>query len=390
MPFIRRADAADEIVLASLYDLSGAFEEVGKQMYDTLTLAVEEINASGGLVGKKVRVISYDLQSNLLVSAQYAQQAALKDRAAVVHGGITSASREVIRPVLDKYKTLYFYDTPYEGGVCDRNTFCVSTTPAQTVEKLIDYACKNWGKKGYTLAANYNYGQITADWVKKFTRDHGGDVLGTEFFPFDVTNFGSTLAKIQSAQPDWVISVLVGGTPLTFYRQFAAAGLNKKIHVCSTTFGSSNEEKVLTANESNGVVVCYNYLQAIDTPANKAFLKRFHARFGQNYPTLSELPMSSYQGVYLWAAGVKKAGSADRMKVIKALESGITLDMPSGKITMDGATHHVTQDVHLAIYQDKVPKVIATYPQQPPADTAAVCNLFKNPRDNQQYVINVK
>ncbi len=389
LPFVRRAAAADDIVLASLYDLSGPFEESGKQMFDTLTLAVEEINGAGGLLGKKIRIVSYDLQSNLQVSAQYAQQAALKDRAAVVHGGITSASREVIRPVLDKYKTLYFYDTPYEGGVCDRNTFCVSTTPAQTVEKLIDYACKNWGKKGYTLAANYNYGQITADWVKKFARDRGGAVLGTEFFPFDVTDFGSTLAKIQAAAPDWVISVLVGGTPLTFYRQFAAAGLNGKIHVCSTTFGSANEEAVLTAGESEGILVCYNYLQTLDNPLNTAFLQRFHARFGSNYPPLAELPMSSYQGVHMWAAGVRKAGSIDRMKVIAALESGITLDMPSGKFTMDGATHHCTQDVHLAVYHDKVPQVIETFAQVAPADTAAVCNLVKNPGDDRQYVIKV-
>jgi urea transport system substrate-binding protein len=389
MPFIRRAAAADEIVLASLYDLSGAFEEVGKVMFDTLTLAVEEINGAGGLIGKKIRVISYDLQGNLQLGSQYSQQAALKDKADVVHGGISSASREVIRPVLDKYKTLYFYDTPYEGGVCDRNTFCVSTTPSQTVAPLIAYACKTWGKKGYTLAANYNYGQITSEWVKKFTRDNGGEVLGTEFFPFDVTNFGSTLAKIQAAQPDWIIAVLVGGTPLAFYRQFAAAGLNSKIHVCSTTFGGSNEQAILTANESDGIAVCYNYIEPIDNPENKAFLKRFHARFGDNYPPLAELAMSSYQGVHLWAEGVRKAGSTDRMKVIQALEKGISLDMPSGKCTMDGATHHVTQDVHLAVYHDKVPRVLETYPQAPPSDTAAVCNLSKNPNDNQQYIIKV-
>ncbi len=159
--------------------------------------------------------------------------------------------------------------------------------------------------------------------------------------------------------------------------------------MCSTTFGGSNEEAVLTTNESDGIVVCYNYLEQIKSPANEVFLKRFHARFGNKYPSLTELPMASYQGVHLWAAGVKKAGSAERMKVIKALESGITLDMPSGKITMDGATHHVTQDVHLAVYKDKVPIVIDTFPQQPPADTAAVCNLFKNPNDNKQYVIKV-
>lgn len=389
MPFVKSAAAADEIVMASLYDLSGAFEDVGKPMNDTLTLAVEDINKAGGLLGKQVKVVTYDLQSNLQVSAQYAQQAALRDKVAVVHGGISSASREVMRPILDKYKTLYFYDTPYEGGVCDRNTFCVSTTPSQTVAKLISHACKTWGKRGYILAADYNYGQITSDWVKKFTKDEGGEILGTEFFPFDVTNFGSTLAKIQAVSPDWVVTVLVGGTPLAFYRQFAAAGLNKKIKVCSTTFGSGNETAVLTASESDGIVVCYNYMETIENPQNTEFLKRFHARFGDKYPPLSELPMSSYQGVQMWAAAVRKAGSADRMKVIQALEGGISLDMPSGKFTMDGITHHCTQDVHLAEYKDKVPKIIATYAQEPPSDTAAVCNLAKSPNDNQQYVIKV-
>ncbi len=89
---------------------------------------------------------------------QFAQQAALKDKVAVVHGGITSASREVIRPVLDKFKTLYFYNTQYEGGVCDRNQFDTGVTPAQTVEKLVPYAMKKWGKKVYVIAADYNYG----------------------------------------------------------------------------------------------------------------------------------------------------------------------------------------------------------------------------------------
>jgi len=389
MPFIARAEAASDIVLASLYDLSGINQEVGKGMFDTLSFAVDEINEGGGLLGRKIRVISYDMQGNLQLGSQYAQQAALKDRADVVHGGITSASREVIRPVLDKYKTLYFYDTPYEGGVCDRNIFCVACTPAQTVEKTIAYATKNWGKKGYTLAANYNYGQITADWVKKYARDNGGEVLGTEFFPFDVTNFGSTLAKIQAAQPDWIIAVLVGGTPLAFYRQFAAAGLNSKIHICSTTFGSSNEVSILAANEVEGIVVCYNYLEVIDNAKNRDFVTRFRAKFGANYPPLAELAMSSYQGIHLWAEGVRRAGTTERMKVIEALESGITLDMPSGKIYLDPATHHVTQDVHLAVYHDKMPKIIETFAQLPPSDTAAVCNLTKNPNDNQQYVIKV-
>jgi ABC-type branched-subunit amino acid transport system substrate-binding protein len=117
---IRQATASDPIVIASMYDLSGGLEAAGKPMYDVLNFAVDEMNASGGLLGREIKVVSFDTQTNMQLYAQYAQEAALKNKVAVVHGGITSASREVIRPVLDKYKTLYFYDMPYEGGVCSR------------------------------------------------------------------------------------------------------------------------------------------------------------------------------------------------------------------------------------------------------------------------------
>jgi urea transport system substrate-binding protein len=137
--------AEDPISVASIHDLSGGLDIYGKPMVDALTLAVEEANAAGGLLGRQIKLINYDTQSNMQLYTQFAQQAALKDKVAVVHGGITSASREVIRPVLDRFKTLYFYNTQYEGGVCDRNNFDTGVTPAQTVEKLVPYAMKKWG-----------------------------------------------------------------------------------------------------------------------------------------------------------------------------------------------------------------------------------------------------
>ena len=94
----------------------------------------------------------------------------------MVHGGITSASREAIRPILHRFNTLYFYNTQYEGGVCDRNIFCTGSTPAQNVQKLIPYVMKKWGKKLYIVAADYNYGQITSKWITKYAREGGGEV----------------------------------------------------------------------------------------------------------------------------------------------------------------------------------------------------------------------
>jgi branched-chain amino acid transport system substrate-binding protein len=383
------AFAADEIKVASIHDLSGGLDIYGKPMVDALTLAVEEANAAGGLLGRQIKLISYDPQSNMQLYTQFAQQAALKDKVAVVHGGITSASREVIRPVLDRFKTLYFYNTQYEGGVCDRDQFDTGVTPAQTVEKLVPHAMKKWGKKVYVIAADYNYGQITSQWVKKYVLENGGEVASIDFFPLDVTNFGSTISKIQAAKPDFVWSALVGGAHISFYRQWAAAGMHASIPMASTTFAVGNEHIVLSPNECNGMLICYNYFQDLKNPVNQAFVASFHKRFGADYPNITELAMGTYQGFRLWAEGVKKAGSIDRMKVIEALETGISIDAPSGKVTIDPPTHHCILDVHIAEVNNKKLNVLEDFPQQRPTDTAAVCNLIKNPNDNQQYVIKI-
>jgi branched-chain amino acid transport system substrate-binding protein len=382
-----RGHAADPIKVASIHDLSGGLDIYGKPMVDALTLAVEETNAAGGLIGRQIKLVSYDPQSNMQLYTQYAQDAALKEKVAVVHGGITSASREVIRPVLDRFKTLYFYNTQYEGGVCDRNQFDTGVTPAQTVQKLVPYSMKKWGKKVYIVAADYNYGQITSEWVKKYVKDNGGETLATEFFPLDVTNFGPSIAKIQAAGPDFVWSALVGGAHISFYRQWAAAGMNKKIPMASTTFAVGNEHIVLSPEECNGMLICYNYFQDLKNPQNTAFVERFHKRFGADYPNITELAMGTWQGFHLWADAVKKANSIDRMKVIEALEAPISIDAPSGKVTIDAQTHHCILDVHIAEVRDKKLNVLEDFSQQPPADTAAVCNLKKNPNDKRQYVI---
>ncbi|MCG8694496.1 MAG: transporter substrate-binding protein [Minwuiales bacterium] len=385
----RVAQAADEIVVSQIHDQSGIFDIYGNPMVETFNLAVDEINASGGLLGKQVRSINYDPQSKMELYGQYAQQSALKDRVSVVHGGITSASREVIRPVLRRYNTLYFYNTLYEGGVCDRNTFCTGTTPAQTVEKLVPYVTKNFGKKVYILAADYNYGQITAKWVTKFVRDNGGEVVETEFFPLDVTNFGPTIQKIQAAKPDSVMSALVGGAHLSFYRQWHASGMKNEIPIASTTFGAGNEHIVLTEEEGNGIVYACGYFMELDTPDSKAYVARFAKKYGENHSYLTELPTATYEGVMLWAEAVKKAGTTDRMKVIEALEDNLSIDGPTGKVTVDPKTHHVIRSALIAECHNKGFRLLESHENQFPSDTAAFCDLEENPNDNTHYEIKI-
>jgi urea transport system substrate-binding protein len=382
---------ADPIKVVGIHDASGGLDIYGKPMIACLEFAVDEANAAGGLLGRQIQLINYDPQSNIQLYTQFATQAATKDHAAVVHAGITSASREAIRPILHRFETLYFYNTQYEGGVCDRNTFCTGSTPAQNVNKLVPYITKKWGKKIYILAADYNYGQITSKWITKYTREAGGEVLAVDFFPLDVTNFGPAISKIQAAKPDVVVSVLVGGAHVSFYRQWAASGMKAQIPLASTTFGGGNESLLLSPGEGDGIVCAFSYFQELDNPMNKAFLQRFHAKMGPDAPYLgAELAMRTYIGFNLWAEGVKRAKSIDRLTVIKALESDISMDTPAGKTLLDPKTHHTTVDVFVAEVANHGFKVIETFPQQPPLDTAAVCDLAAHPNENKQYVVDVK
>jgi len=379
--------AEDAILVGGIHDLSGGLDLYGKPMADALILAAEEINAAGGLLGKKIKLITYDPASNMQQYAEIAKKLALGDKVAVVQGGMTSSSREVIRPILHAAHVLYFYNTQYEGGVCDRNTFCTGATPAQNLAHGVPAVIKKFGKKIYIVAADYNYGQITSSWVKKFASENGGEIVATEFFPLNVSEFGPAIQKIQAAAPDMVFSALVGGAHVSFYRQWAAAGMNKKIPIASSTFSHGQEEVVLSAQESDGIVTLASYFESIDTPVNKAFVASFHKRFGADYPAITEFAANTYHGMYLWAAGVKKAGTTDRMKVIEALETGISYDAPSGRVTIDPQTHHLTMTGRLAVTKNKGFDILDTWPNIPPLDTQAVCNLIKNPNDTQQYVI---
>ena len=386
-PFMARNGlGAVPIKLGSLLDASGPIGINGSRMIQTTEYAVGQLNAAGGLLGRQIQLINYDTQSSMQLYSQYAQQLVLKDRVDVVQGGITSASREAIRPTLDRYKTLYFYNTQYEGGVCDRNVFCTGTTPAQTVDHVVAYALKTWGKKAYIIAADYNYGQITAKWMTKFVRDDGGSVAQTDFFPLDVTNFSSAISRIQQASPQFVLSALVGANHEGFYRQWAAAGMKTKIPMGSTVFGLGDELTSMDAATTNGIVTCFGWYNDLGTPASDAFVKGMQAKYGAGVTDLGELDSATYEGIMIWAEGVKKAGSVAQARVIAALESGITIQGPSGKVTMDPKTHHTIRNAYLAQPADRKWQIMATYPDQYPADTGGACDLIKNPRTDKQFV----
>jgi len=378
--------AGDPIVVGSVLDETGPLNIYGKPMVDATNLAIKDINDNGGLLGKKLKLVSYDAQSDNSKYTQYARRLALRDRAVVVMGGITSASREAIRPILDSTKTLYFYNEQYEGGVCDRNTFLTGIVPSQQIAPLMPWAIKKFGPKIYVLAADYNYGHISASWVDHYVKKAGGEILGTEFIPLSVSEFGSVISKLQNAKPDIVVSLLVGGNHIAFYRQFASAGLGSDMTIVSPTFGLGNEQVVLSPNEAKNIYIATPYIQSLDNPANKKFVAMWHAAYGKDYTYITDSAVTVWNGWHLWAEGVRQAGTTDRDAVIKALQAGQVFQSPSGEVKLDGASHHVYQSVHIAEANDSHGfDVISAQEDVPPAYEISTCDLIKNPSVNKQF-----
>lgn len=374
------------ITVGSILDETGPLNIYGKAMADATKLAVKDINDNGGVLGRQLKLVSYDAQSDNAKYTQYATQLAQRDKASVMMGGVTSASREAVRPVANRTKTLYFYNEQYEGGVCDKGTFNTGVVPSQQLAALIPYAVQHYGKKLYVVAADYNYGRISADWVSKYATEAGAQVARSEFIPLESSDFGSVINNLQSARPDVVVSLLVGGNHIAFYRQFASTGLSKQMHIVSPTFGLGNEQVVLSPAEASGITVAFPYLQELGTADNKKFVDTWHQAYGADYPYITDSAVAVWNGWHLWAEAVKKANTLDRAKVTEALESGISVAAPSGTVAMDGPSHHVTQSVSIAQTNDKKGfSVLDTKQAVPPSYEKSVCDLVKNPNTNKQF-----
>ena len=377
------------IRMGVLLDTSGPFSAYGTPMEKVTRLAVSQINDSGGLLGREVEIVFRDTQSDMNNYATFANQL-VREGLDVFHGGILSASREAIRQTLRNRGVPYFYNVLYEGGVCDRNTFVTGTTPAQQVDALVPYAMKKYGAKSlYVLAANYNYGQITAAWVNEYAKQNGATDVNVEFFDLADGEFGPTvIAKIQEANSDLVVSVLVGAAHLSFYGHWAETGMNQNpdVNLISTTFGVGNEHKVLPATQSNGMLIANNWAPENDTAANNDFLAAYAQMHG-NADDVHEIAVSQYQGIMLWAEAVRTAGSVERDPLTQTLEGGISITGPAGVVQMDPATHHCSLDIHVMELGDQKMNVVQKFEQRKPLDTAKFCNLMDNPDSNVQYEI---
>ncbi|MDC3034124.1 urea ABC transporter substrate-binding protein [Candidatus Pelagibacter sp.] len=351
--FIFSSVKADTIKLGILEDETGNFAIAVVPKIHAYELAVKEINANGGVLGKKLEIVRYDTQSDNRRFQEFARRLIKKDKVDVVFGAFSSASRESIRGIMEKNKMLYFYNNQYEGGVCSKTTFMTGAVPEQQFSTLVPWMMEKYGKNVYTIAADYNFGQISAEWVRQIVKENGGTMVGEEFIPLDVSQYSQTIQKIQKAKPDVLMTLLVGAKQASFYEQQASAGLKIPM-ATSINVGQAYEHKRFAPPALENMYVTVNYIEEVHDviksgefhDKSKDYVKRFRALYPDE-PYINMESANAYNAIYIYAKAVEKAGTTETMKVVEALESGISQDGPSGVVTMDPKSHHGSHTIFL-------------------------------------------
>jgi branched-chain amino acid transport system substrate-binding protein len=343
------ASASGTVNIGVLEDRSGTFSLVGTPKWKASKLAIEEINADGGIMGNQIELYDPDPQSNNSRYKQLTRKMIQQRDVDVLWAGYASSTREAIRPIIDREDQLYFYTTQYEGGVCDHNVFAVGPTARQQLGSVLPYLREEYGPKIYTIAADYNFGQLSADWVKVLANENDAEVIGEEFISLDTSQFSSTINNIQEADPDFVMSMLVGKNHTAFYKQKASAGLDVPIGT-STAMAQGYEHRRLQPPAMENIYAGVNYMEEIPTESNTrdgGFVDRYYDMY-PDAPYLNEEAQTNYFSTYMYKKAVEQAGTFEQPEVKEALESGISMgpehapEAPEGTtIELDGATHHV-------------------------------------------------
>jgi branched-chain amino acid transport system substrate-binding protein len=339
--------AQDAIKIGVLEDQSGDFAAATMVKVNAITLAAEEINAAGGIGGRPIELVAYDTQSDNTRYQEFMRRVLQSDKVDVVFAGFSSASREAYRPIVNQFEGLAFYNNQYEGGVCDANMIVTGAVPEQQFSTLIPWMMEKYGKNVYTLAADYNFGQISAEWVRNIVEANGGTMVGEEFIPLGVSQFGQSIQNIQAAKPGFVVTLLVGAAQASYYEQAAAANVNLPM-ASSVNVGQGYEHKRFTPPSLKDMYVTTNFIEEVDTPQAKAFVEKFRARFPDE-PYINQEAANSYIAMYLYKQMVERAGTTEHAALRAELAKGdVCFDGPSGKVCLDPKSQHMSHTIYLA------------------------------------------
>ena len=354
------ASAADTIKVGILHSLSGTMAISETALKNVALMTIEEINASGGVMGKQLEPVVVDPASNWPLFAEKARQLLTQDKVAAVFGCWTSVSRKSVNPVFKELNGLLFYPVQYEGEELEKNVFYTGAAPNQQAIPAVEYLMSEEGggaKRWVLLGTDYVYPRTTNKILRAFLHSKGvkDEDIMEEYTPFGHSDYQTIIANIKkfaaAGKKTAVVSTINGDSNVPFYKELGNQGL-KATDVPVVAFSVGEEElRGVDTKPLLGHLAAWNYFMSVDNPQNKAFIDKYRAWAKKNAvpnadTVVTNDPMeATYVGLHMWKQAVEKAGSTDVDKVIAAM-GGQTFKAPSGfTLTMDATNHHLHKPV---------------------------------------------
>ncbi len=339
--------AQDEpIKVGILHSLSGTMSISEVTVRDSTLMAIEEINAAGGVLGRQLEPVVEDGASDWPTFAEKAEQLWVENGVSVVFGGWTSASRKAMLPVFEELNGLLFYPVQYEGLEQSPNVVYTGATTNQQIVPAVEYLLEEGKTSFFLLGSDYVFPRTANTIIQaQVGAAEGASVVGEEYVPLGDTEFSTIIAKIREAQPDVIFNTLNGDSNVAFFKQFLDAGFTAESLPVMSVSVAEEEVNSIGVEFTEGHLTAWNYYQTVDSPVNTAFVEAFKAKYGEDRVT-SDPMEAGYFGVYLWAAAVEKASSTDVDAVREALD-GVSYEAPEGLVVLDGATQHTIKPVRI-------------------------------------------
>jgi len=330
----------DTVKLGLLNSTSGAMAISEQTVRDSLLLAKDEINASGGIMGKKIEVVEEDGGSQPAVFAEKINKLLTQDEVEAVFGGWTSASRKAMLPVVEGANGLLFYPVQYEGLEASKNIYYTGATTNQQIIPAMEFLKSKGVKTLFLAGSDYVFPRTANKIIKQYAKELGIEIVGEEYVPLDKDDWTTQVAKIAAAKPDFVFNTINGSSNVGFIKAYYAAGLGPKSSpIISVSI--AEEEAPAMGEDVEGQFAAWNYFQSVKSPTNDTFIKAFQSKYGAKRPT-SDPMEAAYTSMYLYKGMVEKAKSFC-VDAVNAASGGVTFEAPEGKVTVNGENHHIAK-----------------------------------------------
>jgi ABC-type branched-subunit amino acid transport system substrate-binding protein len=351
----------EAIKVGVIADQTGPLSPMGAAQANTATLVVDEINASGGPLGRRVELLVEDSATDDARAAAAAAKLVQDDHVDVLLGGIFSSTRQAIKePAVVEGETLYIYPEQYEGQEYHPLLFCTGAVPAQQVEPLIPWVMQQTGARTFYLpSADYIWPHVMNRKVHEVASANGGRIVGEEYYPVDHADWGETVERINDSGADVVFNTTVPPGCFPFLEALSESGFTRRGGRVVTTYFDENLVAALPPEHVEGLYGCIDYYQSVPDPFSEELLARYDARFpdGPHFSAGSGCT-GMYRGLKLWEAAVTEAGSLDQAAVVAALDHAKITDGPGGAAEMLPGQHHVRLNMYIAQVQGSSLEVV--------------------------------